>query len=224
MVVWNSRSNNRLEEHKNDTFITPTKHIKAFGKLYNSLFSDYNKYNTTNNDILVIDLCCGVGEFKNNLFDNIKFYLQDNFNNILLYSNDIDNIYIKKEKDCYEKIFNEITQTNFDKTENNIYILILMNPPFIYKNLFIDISNWLKIKLQEFLNDKKVNLRDIMISLLLPNTSFGSIERYNLWKDNIPYLVGYNKRPQFIKNKSSNLDCCWFVLSNMINKNYLLEI
>jgi hypothetical protein len=224
MPSWNARSKNQLEEHKNDTFITPTKHIKLFGKLYADLLEDYSKFTSTNNDILVIDLCCGIGEFKNNLFNNVRSSLQSNFKNIYLYSNDIDNIKIINTKDCYNTILNEIINTNFYKTENNLYILILMNPPFNHKNMFIDISNWLHSQLTHFLADKIVNLKDIMISLLLPNTSFGSLERCKLWKDNPPYLVGYNRRPQFIKNKSSNLDCSWFVISNMINRNYLLEI
>jgi hypothetical protein len=224
----------KKEEFVGEHFITPEKHAKAFfDYMYSELIGHYmfdtnkptKKYE---NEILFIDVCCGVGENKDNLFNCFKKCLNDggaDTSKISYFASDLVDFELKKEN------INDYVNFIYDKTKlskkikdinSKLDVLIVMNPPYSNKNIFLEFCvefhkefEKRKFDIWKKNEDKFTENINITSMLLLPCSSFSSIGRIDLFNyfDNTSF-VGYNKRPNFVKGKHSNLDVCWFVLNN----------
>ena len=232
----------KKEEFVGEHFITPEKHAKAFfDYMYSELIGHYmfdankptRKYE---NEILFIDVCCGVGENKDNLFNCFKKCLTDggaDTTKISYFGSDLVDFELKKEniKDYVNFVFDKTQLTKKMKDINTrLDVLIAMNPPYSNKNVFLEFcvefdKEFQKRKLdilfttpdnEEENTNSFINNVNLTSMLLLPCSTFSSIGRMDSFNyfENISF-VGYNKRPNFVKGKHSNLDVCWFVLNNI---------
>jgi hypothetical protein len=104
----------------------------------------------------------------------------------------------------------------YDKL-NNFYDkkvdLIMANPPYNAKDVFIEMC----LRHRSEYNSN--------LALLMPVATFSGLARYEMFKKfGFPTLVGYNRRPQFVKGGSSNLDVAWFIWSDEVSGNYMLDL
>ena len=219
----------KKEEFVGEHFVTPENHAKVFfDYMYSELIGHY-MFDTNNltkkyeNEILFIDVCCGVGENKDNLFNCFKKCLIDggaDTSKLSYFGSDLVDFELKKES------INDYVNFIFDKTKlskkSKLDVLIVMNPPYSNKNVFLEFcvefdKEFQKRRFDIWKKNEKKFPENINITsmLLIPNSSFSSMGRMDLFNyfDNISF-VGYNKRPNFVKGKHSNLDVCWFVLNN----------
>ncbi len=188
--VFNARSNNKKIEHENDHFQTP---IWCIEYLKNDILCDFLK-----EDHILIDFCCGK---DNRILENLK-----NDQTVDMFFSDIENE-IKKDSFIVNN-FMEIFSAKEDK--NSLYFknnrLLASNPPFNKKDLFIE-------KYMDFLDSIACNKSNSKVALLLPTVALNGKNRAKLYERYTPDVYPINPRPQFVKNKSSNLDCSWFIFS-----------
>lgn len=116
MQVFNSRSKNRLLEHKNDRFVTPAWCVDVLCK-------HLEKNNLDKNISCAIDFSCG----ETSLATKLKMY----FNNKDIFEINSDIEDFVDEETCFKS---RVVKYNLNK---GLKILI-MNPPYNQKDVFIE--------------------------------------------------------------------------------------
>lgn len=224
---FNTRSTTIKEEHKNDTFITPRQNIIDLGNYIKN--NDIIKYSFFYNKILFLDFCCGTGENKDNIYNNIKDIIIFDKRQHCYVGSDIDELEltnnIKNNIESLKKIIYNKTKSKLSDFKD---IIIIMNPPYKIKNIFLKTVIELRrevfeTKMNEYkgiykgIGDPKTSLI-FSYFILLPTASFSSVARKKILQETEkPFLLANSKRIQFVDNGSSNLDTAWFCRSDVIS-------
>ena len=221
---FNTRSTTMKEEHKNDTFITPKQNIIDLGNYIKN--NDIIKYSCFYNKLLFLDFCCGTGENKDNIYNNIKDIIIFDKRQHCYVGSDIDKLEltsnIKNNIESLKKLIYNKTKSKLSDFKD---IIIIMNPPYKIKNIFLKTVIELRrevfeTKKKEYVNNKGYYQDGLIFSyfILLPTASFSSVARKKILQETEkPFLLANSKRIQFVDNCSSNLDTAWFCRSDVIS-------
>lgn len=220
---FNTRSTTIKEEHKNDTFITPRQNIIDLGNYIKN--NNLIKYSCFYTKLLFLDFCCGTGENKDNIYNNIKDIIIFNKRQHCYVGSDIDKLEltsnIKNNIESLKKLIYNKTKSKLSDFKD---IIIIMNPPYKIKNIFLKTVIELRREVFETkMNEYKSsgNLKTSLLFsyfILLPTASFSSVVRKKILQGTEkPFLLANSKRIQFVDNGSSNLDTAWFCRSDVIS-------
>lgn len=218
---YNTRSKVVKDKHINDTFITPRQNIIDLGNYISNNKLISNIYSSSG--VLFLDFCCGTGENKDNIYNNIKDIIFTEKPHCYVGS-DIDELELTNNiKNNIKSLKNIIFDKTGSELSNFLDIVIIMNPPYKLKNIFLETVIELRREVFETkTKEYKSSLSykgGLLFSyfILLPTSSFSGVNRKKILQETQkPFLLANSRRIQFVDNGSSNLDTAWFCRSDII--------